>query len=177
MRRTIVLPAICFFLLTASPVKGQDTTQSVRKEKVSTFERSFKPSEYDLDLRLVHKGDSTSKPEYLMEHFTTAQPETVQGFRIQVFTSNAYDEALDAKNTLSAQLPDEWVYLVYDAPTYKVRVGDYLTRIDANQAVGRFVEKGYAGAWVVPDQVIKNPPPKPPQAVPDSTSVSSPAPH
>ena len=33
-----------------------------RKEKLSTFEKSFKPSEYDTDIDLVHKKENQPRP-------------------------------------------------------------------------------------------------------------------
>jgi hypothetical protein len=68
-------------------------------------------------------------------------------------------------------LPDEWVYLVYDLPYYKVRVGNYAEKEAANESVKKLVSLGYADAWVVPERILKNPPPPPPPvpAIPDST--------
>lgn len=149
-----------------------DSLPPVRKEKLSTFEKSFKPSEYDTDIELLHKKENQARPivDVPVETFTVAEPETVQGFRIQVFSSNNYDDAMTLRNTLNVELPAQWVYMVYDAPTYKVRVGDYTNRADANLAVDGFIEKGYKGAWVVPDRVAKNPQPKP-AAPSDSTAI------
>ncbi len=149
-----------------------DSVPPLRKEKLSTFEKSFKPSEYDTDIELLHKKENQARPivDVPVETFTVAEPETVQGFRIQVFSSNNYDEAIALRNTLNVELPAQWVYMVYDAPTYKVRVGDYTNRADANLAVDGFIEKGFKGAWVVPDRVEKNPQPKP-AAPSDSTAI------
>ncbi len=165
-KRTLSL-FLLFFLFTA-PVPAfvrtaPDSASPVRKEKLSTFEKSFKPSEYDTDIDLVHKKENQPRPivDVPVESFTIAEPETVQGFRIQVFASNNYDEAVSVRNSVNLELPVQWVYMVYDAPTYKVRVGDYTNRADANLAVDGFIEKGYKGAWVVPDKVLANPKPKP----------------
>lgn len=150
-----------------------DSIPPVRKEKLGTFEKSFKPAEYDTDIELIHKKENQPRPivDVPVESFTTAEPETVQGFRIQVFASNNYEDAVSVRNSLNLELPILWVYMVYDAPAYKVRVGDYTNRADANLAVDGFIDKGYKGAWVVPDRVVANPPPKPAAPPPaDSTS-------
>ncbi len=148
-----------------------DSLPPVRKEKLSTFEKSFKPSEYDTDIELLHSKENQPRPivDVPVESFTTAEPETVQGFRIQVFSSNNYDEAVAVRNALNMDLPVQWVYMIYDAPTYKVRVGDFTNRADANLAVDGFIEKGYKGAWVVPDRIVNNPPPKPAAPPPADT--------
>jgi hypothetical protein len=175
LKSALLSTAIVFtFAETAQAIvpAAADSVPPVRKEKLSTFEKSFKPSEYDTDIELLHKKENQARPivDVPVETFTVAEPETVQGFRIQVLSSNNYDEAITLRNTLNVELPAQWVYMVYDAPTYKVRVGDYTNRADANLAVDGFIEKGYKGAWVVPDRVVKNPQPKP-AAPNDSTAI------
>lgn len=176
----MLIPAVVFmaamFTLTSTALAfipaSTDSIPPLRKEKLSTFEKSFKPSEFDADIELLHKKENQARPivDVPVETFTVAEPETVQGFRIQVYSSNNYDEAITIRNTLNVELPAQWVYMVYDAPTYKIRVGDYTNRADANLAVDGFIEKGFKGAWVVPDRVVKNPQPKP--ATPsDSTAI------
>src|SRR5450759_2225294 len=166
LKSALLSTAIVFtFAETAQAIvpAAADSVPPVRKEKLSTFEKSFKPSEYDTDIELLHKKENQARPivDVPVETFTVAEPETVQGFRIQVFSSNNYDEAITLRNTLNIELPAQWVYMVYDAPTYKVRAGDYTNRADANLAVDGFIEKGFKRAWVVPDRVVKNPQPKP----------------
>lgn len=175
LKSALLSTAIVFtFAETAQAIvpAAADSVPPVRKEKLSTFEKSFKPSEYDTDIELLHKKENQARPivDVPVETFTVAEPETVQGFRIQVLSSNNYDEAITLRNTLNVELPAQWVYMVYDAPTYKIRVGDYTNRADANLAVDGFIEKGYKGAWVVPDRVVKNPQPKP-AAPNDSTAI------
>jgi hypothetical protein len=38
---------------------------------------------------------------------------------------------------------------------YKVRVGDFANRYEANQRLPEFVEKGYRDAWIVPDRIVQ----------------------
>jgi SPOR domain len=148
-----------------------DSLAPVQKENMITYERTFRPSEYDSSLQLVHERDTVpnSLLSIPLDSLSLTQQDTVQGFRIQVLSTDNYDDATLTRDNLNAELPDQWVYMVYDAPVYKIRVGDYLNHADANRAVESFVEKGYKDAWVVPDRVIKNPPPKPPFSFPDST--------
>ena len=167
-----------FLLLIAAPVSraaaAPDSLAGPRKEKLSTFEKSFKPSEFDTDIDLIHKKENQPRPiaDVPVESFSTAEPDTVPGFRIQVFASNNYEDAAAVRNSLNLELPVLWVYMVYDAPAYKVRVGDYTNRADANLAVDGFIDRGYKGAWVVPDRVLSSPPPKPAAPPsPDSTAI------
>ncbi|HTR80839.1 MAG TPA: SPOR domain-containing protein [Bacteroidota bacterium] len=177
MTKIVVLCALIVLstdMLKAFTPSPSDSLPPARKEKLSTFEKSFKPSEYDNDIELLHKNANQPRPivDVPVESFASAEPDTVQGFRIQVFASNNYEEAVAVRNSLNLDLPVLWVYMVYDAPTYKVRVGDYTNRADANLAVDGFIDKGFKGAWVVPDRVVANPPPKPAAPIPaDSTDI------
>lgn len=75
-------------------------------------------------------------------------PEQILGFRVQVFASatneNASRVADDAQATLG-----ENAYVEHIAPYYKVRVGDCLTREDAEILKNKALRYGYTGAFIV----------------------------
>jgi hypothetical protein len=139
------------------------------KEFLAEGERSFQPSRYDPPIESLKTenrifGDALPKPDVA----PPAVAETIAGFRVQVLLTQDIDQAAGVRLTIAGSLPEEWVYLVYDLPYYKVRVGNYADRESANQSVRRLVAMGYADAWVVPDKVLRNPPPPPVPALPDS---------
>jgi len=70
------------------------------------------------------------------------------GYRIQVSFSNDRKEAYDNKSKLYRDLPTEKCYVEYEEPYYKLRIGDYLTRLEAYDRL-RDVIKKYPGAFVV----------------------------
>ena len=134
--------------------------------KLREYEASFRPSDYDLPLKDFFPethgpagGDTTGTASHL-----PAQPlDLIQGYRVQIFATSSYDDATNMKETVEAQFPDEWFYLVYDAPTYKLRVGNFIERYQADRFAKTLAEKGYKDAWVVLEKVYKEPPPRPPQ--------------
>lgn len=132
------------------------------------YERTFDPTEYDVGKDLVI--NEVIKPKVksdIIKLPTTAVPETIAGFRVQVLMTNNIDHALSLKDTLLNLIPDQWVYVVYDAPYYKVRVGNYINRPNANEMMRTLIEKGYTSAWIVPDQILKNPPLRPKETSPE----------
>lgn len=162
----LVLPTGMLLIGGSAPSGGSlplsaDSSATVLRQSMNAFERSFKPSQYEPD---PIRGTAVQP--------ALAAPETVQGFRVQVLSTNEYDEASLVRTSLEQAFPDEWIYTVYDAPTYKVRIGDYLTRGDASIMKDSIEAKGQKGAWIVPDQVIKNPPPKPPKPIPADTTAN-----
>lgn len=143
-----------------------------RKEKLSTFERSFKPSFYDTEVYLYKKNDSSKTQGRPIDNFTSAQPETVQGYRVQLIATSDYDQAMNLRNELNIKYPELWVYTVYETPMYKVRAGDFINRAEAKNFLDKIQSEGYRTAWIVPDRIIKNQPPKPPLPMQiDSTAV------
>lgn len=59
---------------------------------------------------------------------------SIQGYRIRVnsFTGdNAKAKAFALKNDLQTKYPRTRVYVTFDEPNFIVKIGDYLTRLDA----------------------------------------------
>jgi hypothetical protein len=168
------LTAAVLFTLSCSAY-GQsesDTLGQPRSQRLEFYEQQFKPSLYDTEIYLYKKNDSTKSYGRSIDQLTSAPPETLQGFRIQLLATNNFDDANTTRNVLTASFPDLWIYLVFEAPTYKIRVGDFVNRAEAKPLLDIFQGQGYRKAWIVPDRIINNQPPKPPVPVAfDSTSV------
>lgn len=50
------------------------------------------------------------------------------GYRIQVINTNNRDEANTVKAEMLRRFPDQKVYLLYQAPNFRVRIGNFLTQ-------------------------------------------------
>ena len=79
--------------------------------------------------------------------------EEVLGFRVQVFATDLEFEARTVEEKALIDF-EESVYLVFDSPNYKIRVGDCRSRAEANKLRQRAVELGYRDAWVVQCKVM-----------------------
>ncbi len=76
------------------------------------------------------------------------------GWRVQISAfSNLVDA--DARARAARSRFTEPVYVEYEPPFYKVRVGDFLTRAEAESMATRARAEGYEGAWVVETLVMK----------------------
>jgi hypothetical protein len=130
------------------------------------YEKTFNPSEFNPDPHVI-KGRENSLFESL--HASTmviaVLPETIPGFRVQAFLSQDYDEAGIVHDSLSSAFPDELIYTVYDLPFYKVRIGNFTERQKAGVLLRKIISMGYKDAWIVPDKVLKNPPPRLPDRI------------
>ena len=86
----------------------------------------------------------------------------VSGFRVQVYSSNepqvAKNEALELSELLSSQL-HVGVYVNSEPPFWKVRLGDFLTREEANEyklQVVKIFPELQGSTYIVPDLVTVN---------------------
>jgi hypothetical protein len=122
------------------------------QRKLNEYEEKFDPSKYDIND--VKRSPGANDSSHTQTQFPS-KPETTSGFRVQVLSTTSIEKANDIKNDMMLLLKDEATYVVFDSPYYKVRVGDYLSRAEANPMLKMLIEKGYTDAWVVPDKVLK----------------------
>jgi hypothetical protein len=76
----------------------------------------------------------------------------VDGFTIQLYSGVQRDEALNAKKQISTAMPELDSDLQFVQPNFRVRVGKYFTRMDAEKdfiAVRRF----FPNAIVLPERI------------------------
>lgn len=79
----------------------------------------------------------------------------IPGYRIQVFFASGSDSK-DRANAVKAEVLKRHtlddVYILFEAPYYKVRVGDYRTFLDAEKALQE-IRIMYPGAFIVEDVI------------------------
>ena len=76
------------------------------------------------------------------------QPQYIQGFRVQIFASPDRQTALEIKQRAESLLEED-LYLEFEAPYYKVRVGDCLSSAEAETLLKKIRNKGYSDAFRV----------------------------
>ncbi len=74
------------------------------------------------------------------------------GFRIQIYVGNDRKSADDAKIYTYQKYPEIFPYLSYQQPIYKVKIGDFLNRMDAERYYSDIKEL-YPSAMILPDRV------------------------
>jgi len=80
-----------------------------------------------------------------------------QGFRILVMNTNDRNKAMTAKNKLYQDMPDLKTYLVYQAPFYKLKVGNYKERSEAEQALPAIQKLFPTNVYIIMDVIEVNP--------------------
>jgi len=71
-----------------------------------------------------------------------------EGYRVQVLATRYFERAeslaVIMKNTVS-----DSVYVDFEAPNYKVRIGDFIDRDSAESLQQELVQMGYNSAWIL----------------------------
>ena len=77
---------------------------------------------------------------------------TRDGFRLQLFESSGVDEANNVMRKYGSSLTDS-LYLDFDAPLYKIRYGNFVTREQAEVVKAELKKKGYMKIWIVKSRI------------------------
>ena len=86
-----------------------------------------------------------------IDRYNTSK-EFINGFTIQIYAGLKREDALNAKKNLSSSLPQLNSEVEYSQPSFRVKVGKYYTRIDAQRDYVA-VKKYFPTAIVIPDKV------------------------
>jgi hypothetical protein len=118
--------AVLFTLVSHAQVPATDNTgMNNRKnafEKISMKSHASEGAvQFNQDARI----------EKIVVENSSALNTEVQGYRVQVFSSNAHrtakEEAFKLEQRLTQVFPDHKVYVSYSSPFWKVRIGDFYT--------------------------------------------------
>ena len=78
----------------------------------------------------------------------------IKGYRVQIVISQNEQELQDVKIEIEKSI-DEQTYIIFELPNYKLRVGNFLNRKEAENFQKKIVRLGYRTAWVVPTMIEK----------------------
>lgn len=81
-----------------------------------------------------------------------AQKMSMQGFRIQLYFGGDRARANNMRLDFLQQYPEVGAYVIYHQPNFKLRVGDFKTRIEAMAFLNE-MQPGYSMAFIVTDDV------------------------
>jgi hypothetical protein len=79
----------------------------------------------------------------------------IEGYRVQIFFDSGTksgDRALEAQEAFTEEYEDVPVYITWKAPNYRVRVGDFRTRLEAEKFLQQ-IARDYPNAWVIKDEI------------------------
>jgi hypothetical protein len=118
-----------------------------------TFSDSYKDG--DNGGRLTVNQDERLN-ELVRRHISiNKQEEGIQGYRIRIFSESgqlARPNATNVRAKFFNKYPDIETYLVYDAPNFKVYVGDFRTRSEALK-IQKIINQDYPYSFIISDRI------------------------
>lgn len=79
-----------------------------------------------------------------------------KGYRVQVISTNSRDQALRMKTELMSRFPDQKTYTSYQSPLFKVRIGNFVRKEEAEQFRKMLTRLYPQGVYVVEDLIEYN---------------------
>lgn len=77
---------------------------------------------------------------------------SMPGYRVQIFFGPQRLKANEIKTEFLQNFPNTGAYLVYQQPNFKIRVGDFKTRLEAMKFL-KEIQPLYSTAFLVKDEV------------------------
>lgn len=77
---------------------------------------------------------------------------TIPGFRIQIFSGNERNNANNIKTHFLKLYPNQTAYLAYQQPYFKIRVGDFKTRLEAKLFYNKIKEE-FGECIIIADKI------------------------
>jgi len=74
------------------------------------------------------------------------------GYRIQIYVGNTRNEADAAKLYTYQTFPELNPYMSYSVPTYRIKVGDFMSRLDAERYLQQ-IRQQYGSAVILADKI------------------------
>lgn len=75
-----------------------------------------------------------------------------KGFRIQIYNGNSHTEASRIKMQFIKAYPGVRSYIKFNNPQYRVRIGDFMTRAEA-EAYQKKIQGSFRPTMIIPDLV------------------------
>ena len=88
----------------------------------------------------------------ILDSLNNIQVSTREGFRLQIFESSSADEANRVLKKFNKSFSDS-LYMIFEAPLYKIRYGNYITKHEAEDVKKDLRNKGYKNIWIVKSRI------------------------
>ena len=91
----------------------------------------------------------------VLDSIKNARVSTREGFRLQIYEASAADQANKILNKYKKALSDS-LYIIFEAPLYKIRYGNFITKSEAEAVKNALKKKGYKNIWIVKSRIEQN---------------------
>jgi hypothetical protein len=113
---------------------------------------TFAQTKADTDSAIIITKDARLDELMKKQKEINMQKQSIPGYRIQVYFGGDRQKANDLKQEFVQKHPDMNAYLTYQLPNFKVRVGDFRTRLEAMKFFKQ-IGSEYTTSFIVPDEI------------------------
>jgi hypothetical protein len=98
-----------------------------------------------------------NKVEALMDTIASVNKNIkyAQGYRILAYNGSERQTVMDLRKSILKRVPEEKDYLTYQQPNFKLKIGDFFTRIEAQQVLNK-IQDLLPNALIVQEQITIN---------------------
>lgn len=77
---------------------------------------------------------------------------TAEGYRVQLFSGSNRAQTYDEQARFKALYPSLNTYISYSQPNYKIRAGDFRTRLEAEKFMSQ-ARRAYSSLFILPERI------------------------
>jgi hypothetical protein len=124
-----------FFLLITQSVLGQ-----MQRDTLAGGVIVIKDKRYQL----------LSEKKAAINHKAMIARTPVKGFRLQIMNTTSRPEVLEAKSKMLSLYPEQKLYLIYQAPYFKLRMGNFKEKSEAEELKKQILDLFPKGIYIIP---------------------------
>jgi hypothetical protein len=96
--------------------------------------------------------DTLIARRFSLKSNTTTAALSSTGFRVQIFSGPNRKDAYDAQAKFKDEHPEIKTYVIYHEPYFKVKVGDFRTRLEAEK-LKQELQSLFTGLFIIPEKI------------------------
>ncbi|MEJ2543652.1 MAG: SPOR domain-containing protein [Calditrichaceae bacterium] len=163
IKNLFILISLVYFIGCASSSKVKTGMDTEERKPSSKYDESFDPLTLDDDDIEITKENTNTQQVKQADQSASKQQNTekvimheLEGFRVQILATQGLESATLQQQKAVDRFSDHGykVYLIYEAPLYRLRIGDAVTRKDAELIRDIAKERGYDEAFIVRSKVM-----------------------
>jgi len=74
------------------------------------------------------------------------------GYRVQIYSGTERKAAYDVQAKFQDRFPDQHTYISYSEPNFRVHVGDFRTRLEAEKMANE-LKPWFSGLFIIPEKI------------------------
>jgi len=135
-------------------LSGFRPAYTAEESKTKNESVGAQPSETKVVAKGKPVGDITQKLNVILDTIagTNKNIRYAQGYRVQIYSGTSSEEANRARDRSYSLFPDITPHIVYVQPNFRVRVGDFIDRLEA-QRVFVALQAEFPRALIVPERI------------------------